>query len=35
MHGVFTAVPITANGQLLVNLGIVHRNRAWQPYWKG
>ena len=37
MHGVFAAaMPIMrADGQMLVNLGLVHRDGEWQPYWDG
>ena len=35
MQGVFTAVPVTADAQLLVNLGLVHRDGEWQLYWEG
>jgi DNA modification methylase len=35
MQGVFTSAPVTAEAQLLVNLGLVHRDSEWQPYWEG
>jgi DNA modification methylase len=35
MQGVFAAVPVTAAAQLLVNLGLVHRDGEWIPYWEG
>ncbi len=37
MQGVFAAaMPIMADdGQMLVNLGLVHRDNEWQPYWDG
>ncbi|MDP3961981.1 MAG: site-specific DNA-methyltransferase [Pseudorhodobacter sp.] len=35
MQGVFAAAPVTADAQLLVNLGMVHRDSEWQPYWEG
>ena len=35
MQGVFTVAPVTADVQLLVNLGLVHRDSEWQPYWEG
>ena len=35
MQGVFAAAPVTAEAQLLVNLGLVHRDSEWQPYWQG
>ncbi|WP_375568430.1 ParB N-terminal domain-containing protein [Seohaeicola saemankumensis] len=34
MQGVFSAAPITADAQLLVNLGLVHRDGEWLPYWE-
>jgi DNA modification methylase len=33
MRGVFTALPVTDSAQVLVNLGLVHRDNEWQPYW--
>ncbi len=35
MQGVFAAAPVTADAQLLVNLGLVHRDGEWIPYWDG
>ena len=35
MQGVFAEAPVTAEAQLLVNLGLVHRDSEWQPYWEG
>lgn len=36
MRGVFPlALPTTENAQALVNLGVVHRDNEWQPYWQG
>jgi DNA modification methylase len=35
MQGVFRAVPLLSNGQLLVNMGLVHRDHEVQPYWHG
>ena len=35
MQGVFAASPVTTDAQLLVNLGLVHRDCEWQPYWQG
>lgn len=35
MQGVFAAAPVTADAQVLVNLGMVHRDSEWQPYWEG
>ena len=34
MRGVFTALPMAEDGQVLVNLGLVHRDGEWQPYWQ-
>jgi DNA modification methylase len=33
MQGVFSALPVTDEAQLLVNLGMVHRDGEWLPYW--
>ena len=33
MQGVFSALPMAEAGQVLVNLGLVHRDGEWQPYW--
>ncbi|CAM3954838.1 site-specific DNA-methyltransferase [Paracoccus yeei] len=35
MQGVFAAAPVSEAAQLLVNLGLVHRNSEWIPYWEG
>lgn len=35
IQGVFSAAPVTADAQLLVNLGLVHRDGEWIPYWEG
>ena len=35
MQGVFAAAPVKSDAQLLVNLGLVHRDSEWQPYWEG
>lgn len=35
MRGVFGNVPLADDGQLLVNLGLVHRDGEWWPYWDG
>ena len=34
MRGVFAALPVTEAGQVLVNLGLIHRDNEWQPYWR-
>lgn len=33
MNGVFAAAPVKDGAQLLVNLGLVHRDGEWMPYW--
>jgi DNA modification methylase len=33
MRGVFAALPVTEAAQVLVNLGLIHRDNEWQPYW--
>ncbi|MEI8395184.1 MAG: ParB N-terminal domain-containing protein [Rhodospirillaceae bacterium] len=35
MRGVFANLPMTPEGQVLVNLGLIHRDCEWQPYWAG
>ncbi len=35
MQGVFAALPMAEDGQVLVNLGLVHRDGEWWPYWHG
>ena len=35
MQGVFAAMPVKDEAQLLVNLGMVHRDGEWLPYWDG
>ena len=35
MRGVFTHLPMAEDGQVLVNLGLIHRDNEWQPYWDG
>ena len=35
MRGVFTNLPMADEGQVLVNLGLIHRDNEWQPYWNG
>lgn len=34
MKGVFAHLPMSANGQVLVNLGLIHRDNEWVPYWE-
>lgn len=33
MQGVFANLPMADDGQVLVNLGLVHRDNQWVPYW--
>lgn len=35
MCGTFAHLPMTDDGQVLVNLGLVHRDNEWVPYWDG
>jgi DNA modification methylase len=35
MQGVFANLPVKPEAQLLVNLGMVHRDGEWLPYWDG
>jgi len=35
MQGVFSIAPVKDGAQLLVNLGLVHREGEWMPYWDG
>jgi DNA modification methylase len=35
MEGVFAALPVAADAQVLVNLGLIHRDGEWVPYWRG
>jgi len=35
MRGVFAHLPMAADGQVLVNLGLIHRDNEWLPYWSG
>ena len=34
MQGVFGNLPMAEKGQVLVNLGLVHRDGEWRPYWE-
>lgn len=34
MCGVFTHLPMADGGQVLVNLGLIHCEGEWQPYWQ-
>lgn len=33
MQGVFANLPMSDTGQVLVNLGLIHRDGEWVPYW--
>lgn len=35
MRGVFANLPMADDGQLLVNLGLIHRDNEFIPYWDG
>jgi len=35
MYGVFSHIPMSDAGQVLVNLGLIHRDGEWIPYWDG
>jgi hypothetical protein len=35
MRGVFSILPMKHGAQVLVNLGLVHRDGEWLPYWDG
>ena len=35
MRGVFGELPMNEEGQVLVNLGLIHRDCEWVPYWDG
>lgn len=35
MQGVFSILPVKHEAQVLVNLGLVHRDGEWMPYWDG
>jgi DNA modification methylase len=35
MRGVFNQLPMATNGQVLVNLGLIHREQEVIPYWDG
>ncbi len=34
MKGVFGNLPMADDGQVLVNLGLIHRDGEWVPYWE-
>ena len=33
MQGVFSVAPVKDGAQVLVNLGLIHRDNEWIPYW--
>lgn len=33
MQGVCSNLPMLPDGQVLINLGLIHRDREWVPYW--
>jgi len=33
MSGVYAALPVKDGAQVLVNLGLIHSDKEWQPYW--
>lgn len=33
MNGVYSLIPVKEGAQVLVNLGLIHREKEWQPYW--
>ena len=35
MCGVFAMLPMATDGQVLVNLGLIHRDNEFVPYWDG
>lgn len=35
MHGVFARLPVAEDAQVLVNLGLIHRDNEVIPYWDG
>jgi DNA modification methylase len=35
MRGVFSNLPMADGGQVLVNLGLIHKDNEFQPYWNG
>ena len=35
MQGVFSVMPVKHEAQVLVNLGMIHRDGEWLPYWDG
>ena len=35
MQRVFSLLPMADTGNVMVNLGLIHREHEWQPYWDG
>ena len=35
MRGVFATLPMAPDGQVLVNLGLIHKDNEFIPYWNG
>jgi len=33
MDGVYSILPVKEGAQVLVNLGLIHSDKEWQPYW--
>ncbi len=33
MNGVYSILPVKDGSQILVNLGLIHSDKEWQPYW--
>lgn len=33
MNGVYSILPVKDGAQVLVNLGLIHSEKEWQPYW--
>ena len=34
MNGVYSILPVKDGAQVLVNLGLIHSKKEWQPYWE-
>lgn len=34
MNGVYSILPVKDGAQVLVNLGLIHSDKEWQPYWE-
>ncbi len=33
MSGVYSIMPVKDGAQILINLGLIHSDKEWQPYW--